>query len=220
MAPKILTPIQDRTLQAFSSTSLAKQFYFTGGTALSHFYLQHRLSEDLDFFSQQEFSPQNITPILKKIQPQIKYQSIDFQTSFNRNIFHLRFNSRNFLKLEFTYFPFPQVKKPHQKQGLLVDSFLDIAVNKLFTISQKPRGRDYFDLYFIEQKKSFGLEKLRRLAKQKFDWHLDPLQLGSKLNQVDKYLDDPILTTKISTSKIKAFFKQASQKLKTDILSN
>ena len=31
-------------------------FYFTGGTALSFFYLQHRYSEDLDFFSERKFS--------------------------------------------------------------------------------------------------------------------------------------------------------------------
>ena len=35
--------------------SISDRFYLTGGTALSEFYLQHRLSEDLDFFSEDEF---------------------------------------------------------------------------------------------------------------------------------------------------------------------
>ena len=34
---------------------IRSNFYFTGGTALSEFYLQHRYSEDLDFFSENIF---------------------------------------------------------------------------------------------------------------------------------------------------------------------
>jgi len=33
---------------------LTKQFYFTGGTVLSEFYLKHRLLEDIDFFGFKE----------------------------------------------------------------------------------------------------------------------------------------------------------------------
>ena len=121
-------------------------------------------------------------------------------------------------KLEFTYFPFPQVEKTKLLIGKLrVDSLIDIAVNKLLTIAQKPRGRDYFDLYFIENNKRFGLEKLRRLAKQKFDWHVDPLHLGSKLNSVDQYLDNPILTKKIPRQKVIKFFKTQAKSLKKEI---
>ncbi|MEW5692252.1 MAG: nucleotidyl transferase AbiEii/AbiGii toxin family protein [Candidatus Hydrogenedentota bacterium] len=31
-----------------------QKFYLTGGTALSEFYLKHRISEDLDFFCENE----------------------------------------------------------------------------------------------------------------------------------------------------------------------
>ena len=48
--------------------SISAHFYLIGGTALAEFYLHHRLSEDLDFFSEQEFDPQSISVILKKIQ--------------------------------------------------------------------------------------------------------------------------------------------------------
>jgi predicted nucleotidyltransferase component of viral defense system len=50
--PNILTPLQRRFLNAFSQTELKKDFFLTGGTALAHFYLQHRLSDDLDFFTE------------------------------------------------------------------------------------------------------------------------------------------------------------------------
>lgn len=52
-----LTDRQKLALKLIANTELAKHFYFGGGTALSHHYLQHRYSEDLDFFNQQEFEP-------------------------------------------------------------------------------------------------------------------------------------------------------------------
>ncbi len=43
-----LYPFQDRVLHVFSATDTG--FYLTGGTALSRGYLNHRFSDDLDFF--------------------------------------------------------------------------------------------------------------------------------------------------------------------------
>lgn len=44
-------------LKLIADTDLASHFYFSGGTALSHYYLQHRFSEDLDFFNHGAFNP-------------------------------------------------------------------------------------------------------------------------------------------------------------------
>ena len=41
-------------------------FYLSGGTALAEFYLNHRLSEDLDFFSEKEFDGEAISATFKK----------------------------------------------------------------------------------------------------------------------------------------------------------
>ena len=43
-----LYPFQDQVLKVF--TSIDTQFHLTGGTALSRGYLNHRFSDDLDFF--------------------------------------------------------------------------------------------------------------------------------------------------------------------------
>ena len=218
MAISVLSRQQSLALKVIAASPLAKDFYFTGGTALAHFYLHHRRSEDLDFFNHQEFSVTDVTFALQTLKAPLGYKTIDVQTSLNRNIYQLRFNSGSFLKLELTYFPFTQVESPKKQDDLLVDSLIDIAVNKLFTIAQKPRGRDYYDLYAIEQVKHFGLEKLRQLAKQKFDWHVDPLQLGSQLSRVEELLDDPILTTSIPRDKLIKYFKLESQALKSQII--
>ena len=42
------------------SKFLTENFYFSGGTALSEVYLQHRESVDLDFFSEHEYDSSSI----------------------------------------------------------------------------------------------------------------------------------------------------------------
>lgn len=209
---KIITKVQEKFLKLFSKSELSKHFYFSGGTALSYYYLSHRYSEDLDFFTEEEFNAVQISVFLKSIKQEIGYLSFDYQQSFNRNIYHLRFKD-SFLKVEFTYYPFTQVQKPKNINGILVDSLVDIATNKLFTISQNARGRDYFDLFYINQKEKISLEKLRKLAKIKFDWHVDPLHLGTQLNRVEEFIDDPILTKKVDKNKIIKFFKKEASDL-------
>lgn len=215
----ILTPNQVKTLRAITTSNLAKEFYFSGGTALSHYYLQHRLSEDLDFFREEEFDVQAVYVALKSLKTQIMYERIDFQSSMNRNLFFLHFSDKTVLKLEFTYYPFAQIEPPKFVDGLLVDSPIDIATNKLFTIVQKPRGRDYYDLYYLIKQYGYTIPKLRMLAKQKFDWHIDPLMLASQLNKVSTFLDDPILIGKHDAGKIFQYFEEESKKLSIEIIS-
>ncbi|MGH7853995.1 MAG: nucleotidyl transferase AbiEii/AbiGii toxin family protein [Candidatus Binatia bacterium] len=51
---ELLTPFQRKVLRAFTELEESKAFYLTGGTALSAFYLAHRLSEDFDLFTSEE----------------------------------------------------------------------------------------------------------------------------------------------------------------------
>jgi len=216
----ILTKKQVLTLKLIVKTDLAKHFYFSGGTALAHYYLQHRESEDLDFFNKKEFNPQAVVVVLRSLKKKLNYKSFDFQNSFNRNLFFLKFPDNDILKLEFTYYPFTQIKKPKLLKGLLVDSAVDIAVNKLFTIAQKPRGRDYFDLYCLINKYNYQLKKLRMMAKKKFDWHVDPLQLASRFNEVDQHIDDPIIVKEVKKNKLIDFFQNAATQFKSSILED
>jgi predicted nucleotidyltransferase component of viral defense system len=110
MGKSVTTLEQESFLKYFASVpSFVNHFYFTGGTALAKYYLQHRFSEDLDFFSQQEINPAQITPYIHQAQKNTGFQRFDFQQSFNRNIYQLIFPKDKFLKVEFTYFPFEPI---------------------------------------------------------------------------------------------------------------
>lgn len=214
----ILTKQQDLALKLIANTNLAKAFYFGGGTVLSQYYLHHRYSEDLDFFCKEEFNPQDVTVLIKGLQNKLGFTSFDYQNSFNRNLYFLRFEDDYVLKIEFTYYPFEQIEQPKTVDGLMIDSVIDIATNKLFTIAQKPRGRDYFDLYAIIQKYHFTIEDLRMKAKLKFDWHIDPLQLGSRFFEIEKHLDDSIIHEKIGQKKLVKFFQDQAKKFASEFI--
>lgn len=84
MAKTILSNKQQALLNLISKQKdLISSFYLSGGTALSEYYLHHRLSEDLDFFSLEEVDPLSIQINLKNIQIKAGIKKIDFQQSFN-----------------------------------------------------------------------------------------------------------------------------------------
>lgn len=128
MGQKILDKNQTKLLEVLSKDKdIAEIFYLSGGTALTEYYIPYRLSEDLDFFSENEFEPQFILAFLKKNKKAIGYKDFDYQRSFNRNLIFINLNKTE-LKLEFTYYPFPQIEPPEIRDGLRIDSLLDIAV--------------------------------------------------------------------------------------------
>jgi predicted nucleotidyltransferase component of viral defense system len=102
--------------------------------------------------------------------------------------------------------------------GVSIDSLLDIAVNKLFTIYQRTAARDYIDLYVLVQERGYSIADLLKQAKIKFDWHIDPLQLGTQFLKADEAQDYPRLIQDIDPKKWQDFFRNEADKLKPQIL--
>jgi len=196
---------------------IRKNFYLTGGTALAAFYLGHRYSEDLDFFSEKEFDILQIDVLLKGFQVKFGILNIDFQNSFNRNLFFLHLKDE-ILKIEFTYFPFTRIEKGIQEWGIEIDSLLDIAVNKLFSVYQRTKARDYIDLYLLCKEKSFTIGELMQKARLKFDWHIDALQLGTQFMKAKDAQDYPRMIREISPKEWQNFFVEEAKKLGQEII--
>lgn len=201
-----------------NSDFFVKNFYLTGGTALAAFYLRHRYSEDLDFFSEKEIDLLNLDISINEIKSELHITRVDFQQSFNRNLFFFHYG-REVLKIEFTYFPFPRIEKTGFFKRIAIDSIFDIAVNKLFTIYQRSRARDYIDLYCICLKKKFFIKDLIKKAKVKFDWHIDPLQLGTQFIKAKEAQDYPKMIKNIPASVWQNYFIQEAKKFKKDIIA-
>jgi predicted nucleotidyltransferase component of viral defense system len=217
-AASILSANQRRILDLLSrESSICANFYLTGGTALAEFYLHHRFSEDLDFFSEQEFDPQSVSVILKKMQKAAGVEKVEYQQSFNRNLFFLH-TGADVIKTEFTYFPFPRIEQKQKIGELFVDSLIDIAVNKVFTIYQKPRSRDFIDLYLILTRfPELTLDSLIEKAQIKFDNYLDPVQLGAQYMKVTELSEYPRMLEALDEKVWQDFFIAEAKKLSTRV---
>lgn len=219
MGKEILTPRQLTFLGAVAGNpELSAKVYLTGGTALAAFYLNHRESEDLDFFSETEIEPLAVETFLQSQKKELGFAKFEFQKSFNRNLYFLEYED-GILKTEFTYFPFPPLESGKLEGHLRIDSLRDIAVNKTFTISQQTRGRDFVDLYCILREKHWQFGDLMRDARLKFDANIDLVQFGSQLVKVRELKDLPRLRIPLAWDDVVAFFLEKASELKKDILA-
>lgn len=215
----IFTKYQIKFLKTIGAVpSISKQFYLTGGTALAGFYIPYRYSEDLDFFSEQEVKVTAIQTFLKANKTKLAIMETEFQSSFNRNLFFLKLTDGTTLKTEFTYFPFTPLNKQQEQYGVKIDSSLDIAVNKLFTIYQRTAARDYLDLYQLCQKFKYSIPDLIAKARLKFDAHIDLLKLGTQLNKAPEAVDLPKMIKPVPEKVWHNFFLSEADKLEKEIL--
>lgn len=102
MEQTILTKRQQQLLDLFAQEPHIQQsFFLSGDTTLAEYYLKHRLSEDLDFFSLEEIDATAIQILLQQMKTKMNIQKITFKQSFNRNLFFLHFPDE-IIKTEFT----------------------------------------------------------------------------------------------------------------------
>ncbi len=208
----ILTPQQKQILdQIEKSQFIVSNFYFTGGTVLSEFYLKHRYSEDLDFFSEEKF---DFDLVLMEINKWAKDLNFTFTRQVKEvvDIYILKFNDKDTLKLDFGYYPYRRVGKSIKYQEITVDSEFDIAINKLATINQRSSVKDFVDLYFLLDK--FTIWDLMEGVKVKFRMELEPWLLGSDLEYAAKDFENlPRMIKPLTLEKLKFFFRQEAREL-------
>lgn len=208
----VITPEQKRLLDEFRKDSfLSSSFYFTGGTALSLYYLQHRESVDLDFFSEKPFNLEDVITKIDFWKKNLKLSSVDYVTVVNTHIFNLVFPRKRTVKVDFNFYPYERLEKQNIIDGIMVDSKVDIAVNKLLTVQQRTAVKDFVDLYFLLQ--DFTLWDLIEGVRIKFKVKMDPFVIGSDFLKIEdfEYLPKMIKTLKLED--LKSFFGQKAKEL-------
>jgi predicted nucleotidyltransferase component of viral defense system len=192
-------------------------FYLSGGTVLSAWYLHHRESYDLDFFSFRPFDEGNIVRWLKANQETIGYKMLNIDEDFGFLTATFRYHNDTFLKVDFNRYTRSVLKKGFLWRGLTIDSLYDIAVNKLFTIATLPRTRDYVDVYCIYKEKKLSLRTLVNDATKKFNEPVDPLQLAKNFLKVSEYADLPKMLIPFNPKEMEQFFEELATSMKQSI---
>ena len=200
----ILTTAQISLLEEFVKSDLSNAFRLTGGTALSAFYLEHRLSEDLDFFSQEKipfYLPEGFLKSLSFV------DVINHTRLFDRNIFNLRLKDGTALKTEFTYYPLKNIEAAVTIDGLHVDGFLDLTVNKLCAMADRSDAKDYIDIYCALTSSGLNINEMFALAEQKCEVKGIRHILKSRLLQIPDGIENLPLRISVTKEDIEKFFK-------------
>lgn len=210
---KTLYLLQNRFFDRWVTFGLP--FYLTGGTALGRFYLNHRYSEDLDFFvnADPDFS-KHILFIKNELQNQ-------FKTDISKTIVTDEFarffiyDNNTLLKVEFVNDVKYRVGNLLKNDLGSIDTVTNILSNKLTAIVGRDEPKDVFDIVTIATNFSFNWQVMFNHAKEKamineidveqrlfsfpvsyllnVDWLIKPLDIKIFEQQIRKIADDFIL---------------------------
>ena len=186
-----------RTLIAIATEApLIKEFFWlAGATALAEFYLQHRTSQDLDFFTAEK---EGFKTAVREYQSEAYKKSIQLQLEIKGGTF-ARFTGSiddEFVKVEFCVdSPYRFEPTVSSKYGIQVENPLDIACNKLSALYDRFEMKDFVDVYFIH-KEMYVLDELIPIAKQKHGG-MENHMLAISFQKINKISDDSPLFPKM-----------------------
>ena len=207
----VLTSLQKELLNSFAAVADSQQFYLTGGTALAEFYLQHRKSLDLDFFTSVK---ELLLPFSFQLEEHVKklsatsvrqrglhsFVELAIKKGKESTLIHLAYDAP---------FRFKPTKEFPEFPGVRIDNLTDIASNKLLALFQRATLRDFVDIYFLVKENHFTREKLMSLAKEK-DPGFDLYWLGVAFEQINTFPADSsgmlLLLKPCSTKDLQIFF--------------
>jgi hypothetical protein len=133
--------VSDRTLSLIGGIGdVVKGFYLAGGTGLA-LQLGHRMSDDLDFFSDEAFDVEAIEALIVP----------DKVVSARPLTLHCL---KEGIRLSFLFYDVPLRYTSHLWHGIRVAAWQDIVAEKMKTISQRGAKKDFWDVYAVIQSRS------------------------------------------------------------------
>lgn len=216
-ASKILTPLQKESLEIFFSLPDADNFYLTGGTALAAFYLQHRLSEDLDIFVPEERLVRHTgNRFIKELETEgFEVKIVRTFLSFMELVVKKEKESvRVHLAVDS---PFRFEEPTKTDMGITIDSLLDITTNKLLALFGRFEPRDFIDVFFVVKENYMDLDYLISKGREK-DPGLDEYYLAIAFEKANDFPDSiekiPVSMLKdIDVKEMKSFFSRHAVQL-------
>jgi predicted nucleotidyltransferase component of viral defense system len=213
-------PETEKVLNVLSLEEDVKDYVFIGGSALSY-YLNHRLSEDIDLATPDEFL--KMDKHIDKMMEGLFKKGFNIEEGIESSA--VSASKRDFYvnNVKVTFFAsgddFLKTEKKRLTGNLYIANLDTLIGMKTAVIHHRIAIRDYYDLYVIT--KEFGLEKALREAgilynkkvgnKEffKFD-ETNFLKFAVDLNGIDREKLEPELNPKydITKSEIQQFFEE------------
>ena len=139
-----------------------QDFFLVGGTALA-LQLGHRISIDIDLFTQKDFDTKKLFSILNK-----QFEITDLTEDTNTLNFNITFpeNSENIVKIDLIKYSYPLINPISNVDKIRLLSVEDIIPMKLSAVAGRGSKKDFYDIFYLF--KSYSLEKMFELFKKKF----------------------------------------------------
>jgi hypothetical protein len=151
-----------------------KNFYLAGGTTIMFRY-KHRISNDLDFFSDKPFSFRRLSYKMRKL------FEIEKEEEFTDNIdFFI-----SGIRVSFVFFPFYNIVKTEDLKGLKVAGDYDLFLNKIYAAGKRVDAKDPFDAAFLYKKYNWDRAQIKKDFEKKFPGQSYELFIGALLNFED-----------------------------------
>ncbi len=202
----ILTPFQKAVLKRIGDSTLAASFFLTGGTALSAFYLQHRYSEDFDFFTDEPEQVPQVLSVLEEIAADLGIR-VEIRRQFKTFLeVFLHGQQGEIIKCDFAqnapYRLQPKVRS--EEFGIFLDNALDVSCNKLSALFDRSEAKDFVDVFFIVRE-LFPFADLLKNAKQKHVG-LDDYWLAAAMSKVEELGPLPRMVKPVQVDELRSFF--------------
>ena len=138
-------------IELASNPVIAEQFFLTGGTLLSVFYLHHRTSEDIDLFTVESVDFGDILFWIRTRWPN-DFTLIRTSPQFLSLLIHN-------VKVDMVYDHLSSKNKRElfeweEGNALMLDTLMNVASNKLCALVSRVEPKDFIDLYFLYQRLS------------------------------------------------------------------
>ena len=143
-------------LKTICSIKGLELFSLGGGTSLA-LRMNHRLSVDLDFFTNTNFKTDLVFQIITK-----KFASAELLFEKNQTMMF----SINDVKVDFVLYPFPWLKPFDFMEGTRLLSIEDIIPLKLQAASNRNAKKDYWDIAALLNK--FSFDEMLKIFTSKF----------------------------------------------------
>ncbi len=158
--------------------------YLAGGTALA-VHLKHRISRDLDFFTEREFDVDQLAARLSELG---SFAPTLLATGTLNGIFDRT-------KIQFLEASSQRnVEAPAVLAGIRIASVPDLMATKLKVIGDRGALRDYFDIMTIEQQTDISVENGLELFIQRYQPKVPDAAIAHLLRglgYMDDVVDDP-----------------------------
>ncbi len=162
---KKLVQLQQILIKVLETQWLPQDSYLAGGTAL-YFYLNHRVSVDIDFFSPKLFRPDELLFSARE-----RFDQVDVEILEKDSL--ILFLSGEKIKFSLFHLPYPLLSKLNfypikSNLDCPMASLEDIEAMKALALAQRGSAKDFVDLFYLIKKTQHSFNDLFSCVQRKY----------------------------------------------------